>query len=45
MSQLRELIFRRFGVQFSASHVGHLVRGYGLAYRLTYSTSEKPSPG
>ncbi|MFL9862482.1 winged helix-turn-helix domain-containing protein [Paraburkholderia madseniana] len=44
LSQLRELIFRRFGVQFSASHVGHLVRGYGLAYRLTYSTSEKASP-
>ncbi|WP_408394710.1 winged helix-turn-helix domain-containing protein, partial [Paraburkholderia sediminicola] len=41
ISQLRELIFRRFGVQFSASHVGYLVRGYGLAYRLTYSTSEK----
>ncbi|MFM0086760.1 winged helix-turn-helix domain-containing protein [Paraburkholderia sediminicola] len=44
ISQLRELIFRRFAVQFSASHVGHLVRGYGLAYRLTYSTSEKASP-
>ncbi|MGQ7932380.1 winged helix-turn-helix domain-containing protein [Paraburkholderia sp. D1E] len=43
ISQLRELIFRRFGVQFSASHVGYLVRGYGLAYRLTYSTSEKAS--
>ncbi|WP_158515272.1 winged helix-turn-helix domain-containing protein [Paraburkholderia phytofirmans] len=41
--QLRKLIFRRFGVQFSASHVGYLVRGYGLAYRLTYPTSEKPS--
>jgi transposase len=41
--QLRELIFRRFGVQYSASHVGHLVRGYGLAYRLTYSTSKKPT--
>lgn len=26
--QLRELIFRHFGIQFSASHVGHLVRGY-----------------
>ncbi|MFM0557381.1 winged helix-turn-helix domain-containing protein [Paraburkholderia sediminicola] len=38
--QLRELIFRRFGVQFSASHVGYLVRGYGLAYRLTSPTSE-----
>ncbi|MFM0305673.1 winged helix-turn-helix domain-containing protein [Paraburkholderia sediminicola] len=44
ISQLRELIFRRFGVQFSASHVGYLVRGYGLAYRLTYSTLEKASP-
>ncbi|MFM0731093.1 hypothetical protein PQQ52_11445 [Paraburkholderia sediminicola] len=44
ISQLRELIFRRFGVQFSASHVGYLARGYGLAYRLTYSTSEKTSP-
>ncbi|MCI0151482.1 winged helix-turn-helix domain-containing protein [Paraburkholderia sediminicola] len=44
IGQLRELIFRRFGVQFSASHVGYLVRGYGLAYRLTYSTSEKASP-
>lgn len=42
ISQLRELIFRRFGVQFSASHVGYLVRGYGLAYRLTYSTSGNP---
>jgi transposase len=41
--QLRELIFRRFGIHFSASHVGHLVRGYGLAYRLRYSPSEKPS--
>ena len=44
VSQLRELIFRRFGVRFSASHVGHIVRGYGLAYRFTYSTSEKASP-
>ena len=44
ISQLRELIFRHFGVQFSPSHVGYLVRGYGLAYRLTYSTSEKASP-
>ncbi|MFM0178396.1 helix-turn-helix domain-containing protein [Paraburkholderia aspalathi] len=44
ISQLRELIFLRFGIQFSASHVGYLVRGYGLAYRLTYSTSEKASP-
>lgn len=44
ISQLRELIFRRFGVRFSPSHVGYLVRGYGLAYRLTYSTSEKASP-
>ena len=44
ISQLRELIFRRFGIRFSASHVGYLVRGYGLAYRLTYSTSEKASP-
>jgi transposase len=44
ISQLRELIFRRFGVLFSASHVGYLVRGYGLAYRLTYSTSEKALP-
>ncbi|SOE53891.1 Transposase [Burkholderia sp. OK233] len=44
INQLRELIFRRFGVQFSPSHVGYLVRGYGLAYRLTYSTSEKASP-
>ena len=43
IKQLRELIFRRFGVQFSPSHVGYLVRGYGLAYRLTYSTSEKAS--
>ncbi|WP_172310676.1 helix-turn-helix domain-containing protein [Paraburkholderia solitsugae] len=42
ISQLRELIFRRLGVQFSASHVAHIVRGYGLAYRLTYSTSENP---
>jgi transposase len=42
IGQLRELIFRRFGVQFSASHVGYLVRGYGLAYRLTYPTSENP---
>jgi transposase len=41
--QLRELIFRRFGIHFSASHVGHHVRGYGLAYRLRYSPSEKPS--
>ncbi|MGQ7934682.1 winged helix-turn-helix domain-containing protein [Paraburkholderia sp. D1E] len=44
IGQLRELIFRRFGVQFSASHVGHVVRGYGLAYRLTYSTLERASP-
>lgn len=44
IGQLRELIFQRLGVQFSASHVGHLVRGYGLAYRLTYSTQEKASP-
>jgi transposase len=44
ISQLRELIFRRLGVQFSASHVGYLARSYGLAYRLTYSTSEKASP-
>ncbi|MFM0115163.1 winged helix-turn-helix domain-containing protein [Paraburkholderia nemoris] len=44
IGQLRELIFRRFGVQFSRSHVGYLVRGYGLAYRLTYSTLEKASP-
>lgn len=44
IGQLRELIFKRLGVQFSASHVGHLVRGYGLAYRLTYSTQEKASP-
>jgi transposase len=43
IGQLRELILRRFGVQFSASHVGHLVRGYGLAYRLTYPTSKKPA--
>ncbi|NMM03280.1 helix-turn-helix domain-containing protein [Paraburkholderia sp. RP-4-7] len=43
ISQLRELISRRCGVQFSASHVGYLVRSYGLAYRLTYSTSEKAS--
>src|SRR5258708_17614748 len=43
IKQLFELIFRRFGVQFSPSHVGYLVRGYGLAYRLTYSTSEKTS--
>lgn len=42
ISQLRELIFRRFGVQFSASRVGNLVRGYGLAYRLTYPVSENP---
>jgi transposase len=42
--QLRELISRRFGIQFSASRVGNLVRGYGLAYRLTYSTVEKASP-
>ncbi|WNC95383.1 winged helix-turn-helix domain-containing protein (plasmid) [Paraburkholderia sp. FT54] len=41
--QLRELIFRRFGIHFSASHVGHLVRGYGLTYRLRYSPSEKAS--
>jgi transposase len=40
ISQLRELIFRRFGVRFSASHVGYLVRGYGLAYRLTYPVSD-----
>jgi transposase len=44
IGQLRELIFQRLGVQFSASHVGYLVRGYGLAYRLTYSTQEKASP-
>ncbi|HZZ05238.1 helix-turn-helix domain-containing protein [Paraburkholderia sp.] len=43
-NQLRELILRRFGVQFSASHVGYLVRGYGLAHRLTYPISEKASP-
>jgi transposase len=43
ISELRELIFRRFGVQFSASYVGSLVRGYGLAYRLTYPTSKNPS--
>jgi transposase len=42
ISQLRELIFQRFGIQFSASHVGYLVRGYGLAYRLAYPVSEKP---
>jgi transposase len=42
INQLRELILRRFGVQFSASHVGYLVRGYGLAYRLTYPVSENP---
>ena len=40
--QLRELISLRFGILFSASHVGHLVRGYGLAYRLAYPTSENP---
>ncbi|WP_406869739.1 winged helix-turn-helix domain-containing protein [Paraburkholderia fungorum] len=44
IGQLRELIFQRLGVQFSASHVGYLVRGYGLAYRLTYSTQGKASP-
>ena len=43
ISELRELIFRRFGIHFSASHVGYLVRGYGLAYRLTYPTSKAPS--
>lgn len=32
--QLRDVIFRRLGIQFSVSHVGHLVRTYGLAYRL-----------
>ncbi len=42
ISQLRELILRRFWVQFSASHVGYLVRGYDLAYRLTYPVSENP---
>jgi transposase len=42
IGQLRELIFRHFGIQFSASHVGYLVRGYGLAYRLTYPASENP---
>jgi transposase len=45
ISQLREVIFQRLGVQFSASHVGHLVRSYGLAYRLGYSPSNKASPG
>lgn len=40
IARLRELIFQHFGVQFSATHVGYLVRGYGLAYRLTYSATE-----
>ncbi|RAS23901.1 hypothetical protein [Paraburkholderia bryophila] len=44
ISQLRELICRRVGVQFSASYVGYLARSYGLRYRLAYSTSEKASP-
>ncbi|ASW00113.1 hypothetical protein CJU94_19345 [Paraburkholderia aromaticivorans] len=44
-SQLREVIFRRLGIRFSASHVGYLVRSYGLAYRLGYSSSSKASPG
>lgn len=43
ISELRELIYRRFGVQFTASHVGYLVRGYGLAHRITYPTSKAPS--
>ncbi|MFM0557996.1 winged helix-turn-helix domain-containing protein [Paraburkholderia sediminicola] len=43
ISQLREVIFQRFGIQFSASHVGYLVRSYGLAYRLGYSPSNKVS--
>ncbi|HEX7909167.1 MAG TPA: winged helix-turn-helix domain-containing protein, partial [Paraburkholderia sp.] len=43
LRQLRELISQRFGVLFSTSHVGYLVRGYGLAYRLTYPISEMPS--
>jgi transposase len=53
ISQLREVIFQRLGVRFSVVHVGHLVRSYGLAYRLGYSptsksprnTSQKPQIG
>lgn len=53
ISQLRDVIFQRLGVRFSAVHVGHLVRSYGLAYRLGYSptsksprnTSQKPQIG
>ncbi|SEF14325.1 hypothetical protein SAMN02787142_8283 [Burkholderia sp. WP9] len=43
ISQLREMIFQRLGVRFSAVHVGHLVRSYGLAYRLGYSPTSKSS--
>ena len=32
--KLRDVIIQRLGIQFSVSHVGHLVRSYGLAYRL-----------
>ncbi|SEF13345.1 Transposase [Burkholderia sp. WP9] len=44
ISQLREVIFQRLGIQFSSSHVGYLVRSYGLAYRLGYSPSSKAPP-
>lgn len=43
ITELRDLIFRRFAVPFTASYVGYLVRRYGLAYRLTYPTSKKTS--
>jgi transposase len=40
IEQVRALILQRFGVSDSASHVAHIVRERGLAYRLTYPAAD-----
>jgi transposase len=40
VEQVRSLILQRFGVSYSASHVAHIVRERGLAYRLTYPVAD-----
>ncbi|WP_091809461.1 helix-turn-helix domain-containing protein [Burkholderia sp. WP9] len=40
VEQVRSLILQRFGVSYSESHVAHIVRERGLAYRLTYPAAD-----
>ncbi|WP_168788763.1 winged helix-turn-helix domain-containing protein [Paraburkholderia aromaticivorans] len=40
VEQVRNLILQRFGVDYSASHVAHIIREHGLAYRLTFTAAD-----